>query len=367
MRFFLSFLLIGFTTALMAQIDNPFLKKNASGQLQLTAEGATHFASLALDCIHQEYPNKLNQVLPDSSMLQSPKSLHPAFYGCFDWHSAVHGHWMLIRLLKRFPDLPKGKEIREKIAQNITPANIAQEVAYFQQASKSWERMYGWAWLLKLSEELYTWNDQQGQYWYTTLQPLSKAIVERYQQFLPLQHYPVRTGVHPNTAFGLSYAWDYAQTTNEKALLQLIENRAKDYYQNDQNCPAGWEPSGEDFLSACLEEAALMSRVLPKKEFSHWLKNFLPEQAFAVYEQPAEVSDRSDPKLVHLDGVNLSRAWCMYKLLPYVKDKALQNRILKAAQKHLEATIPFIASEHYEGTHWLASFAVYALTVSAQQ
>ncbi|MCH2084693.1 MAG: DUF2891 domain-containing protein [Saprospiraceae bacterium] len=357
---FLSFL----PFSILAQ-NNPYLKKNDKGQLALTKAGASHFAKLALTCLQQEYPNKLNQVLPDSSMLQSPKVLHPAFYGCFDWHSSVHGHWMLIRLLKLFPNLPEGKEIKKKLYENLSTSNIAQEVAYFQQASKSWERMYGWAWLLKLSEELYTWNNRDAQTLYINLKPLTDAIIERYKTFLPLQHYPVRTGVHPNTAFGLSYAWDYANTVGLRDFQTLIEARAKDYFLDDTNCPAAWEPSGEDFLSACLEEANLMRRVLPKREFTIWLKTFLPDEQFKVFENPAEVSDRSDPKLVHLDGVNLSRAWCMYGLEPYVANEDLQKWILQAAQKHLEASVPFIASEYYEGTHWLASFAVYALTVSA--
>ena len=363
--FFLYFSVLA--TAQNTEKSNPYLKKSLAGQLELSAKGASHFAKLALSCLQQEYPNKLNQVLPDSSMLQSPKQLHPSFYGCFDWHSAVHGHWMLVRLLKRFPNLPEAKDIRQKLNQNLTSENIAQEVAYFKQASKSWERMYGWAWLLKLSEELFTWNNREAQHWHIKLQPLTDAIIARYMEFLPLQHYPVRTGVHPNTAFGLSYAWDYANSTGNTALKNLIESRAKDYFLDDINCPASWEPSGEDFLSACLEEANLMRRVLSKKEFTNWLKAFLPKEQLKAFEKPAEVSDRSDPKLVHLDGVNLSRAWCMYGLYRYIEDAPLRTWMLESAQKHLEATVPFIASEHYEGTHWLASFAVYALTVSSEE
>ncbi len=347
-----------------AQIqETPYLKTNDEGRLLLTQAGASHFASLALACMHQEYPNKLNQMLPDSDHLKEPHKLHPAFYGCLDWHSSVHGHWMLIRLLKQFPNLPEEKKIRRKLDQNLTAENILSEVEYVQSESKSWERMYGWSWLLKLAEELYTWNDPDGRKWSKNLQPLTDHFVERYLEFLPVQTYPVRTGVHPNTAFGLSFAWDYANTARHIALKTMIENRAKDYYFLDEDCPADYEPSGEDFLSACLEEANLMQRVLSKSVFDRWFKQFLPKKKMKHLNKPADVSDRSDPKIVHLDGLNLSRAWCLYGIYPKIKSKKLRKQMLAAARQHLETTIPNVASEHYEGTHWLASFAVYALSL----
>ncbi len=342
---------------------NPYLTARTDGQLTLTAAGASHFARLALDCIQQEYPNKLNQSLSDASGLQEPHVLHPAFYGCYDWHSSVHGHWMLVRLLKQFPDLPQNEEIRKKLAQNLTAENILVEVQYMQEESKSWERMYGWSWLMKLAEELYTWDDPDGQQWSANLQPLTQLITERYLAFLPVQTYPVRTGVHPNTAFGLSFAWDYAHATRDMALKDMIEKRARDYYLLDKDCPSDYEPSGEDFLSACLEEANLMRRVLPADLFDQWFRRFLPKKKLAALTKPADVSDRSDPKIVHLDGLNLSRAWCLYGIYPAIKNKKQRKAMLQAAKQHLEATIPNIASEHYEGTHWLASFAVYALSV----
>ncbi len=339
------------------------MQTNAEGRLKLTAEGASHFANLALNCLQQEYPNKLGQVLTGANSLMEPQKLHPAFYGCFDWHSSVHGHWMLLRLLKQFPALPEAKEIKKKLSQNLTVANIAAEVDYFKHASKSWERMYGWAWLLKLAEELSTYNTPEGRKWSQNLQPLTDAIIARYKEFLLVQTYPVRTGVHPNTAFGLSYAWDYAHTTGERRFQTIIEKSAKEYYLLDEKCPAGWEPSGEDFLSACLEEANLMRRVLPKEVFGQWFKRFLPKKKLMQLSTPANVSDRSDPKIVHLDGLNLSRAWCLYGIYPHIKSKKQRKHMLKAAWEHLNVTIPNIASEHYEGTHWLASFAVYALSV----
>ena len=362
LTFFNCFLLFLPITMVAQKNDNPFLQTNDQGQLLLTQQGASYFANLALTCIQQEYPNKLNQTLKEPSQLKEPHVLHPAFYGCLDWHSSVHGHWMLVRLLKQFPDLPEAPEIRRKLGQNITANNIQSEVEYLRTESKSWERMYGWSWLLKLAEELYTWNDPEGKRWSANLQPLTDLFVERYLEFLPIQTYPVRTGVHPNTAFGLSFAWDYANSTNHFALKSMIEKRAKDYYLLDKDCPAEYEPSGEDFLSACLEEANLMQRVLPKDLFEQWFKRFLPKEKLAHLTAPANVSDRSDPKIVHLDGLNLSRAWCLYGIYPKIKSKKLQKQMLQAAKRHLETTIPNIATEHYEGTHWLASFAVYALS-----
>jgi len=252
--------------------------------------------------------------------------------------------------------------IRKKLSENLSAENIATEVAYFKTASKSWERMYGWAWLLKLSEELATWNDPDARQWTKNLRPLTDAIVDRYKEFLPVQTYPVRTGVHPNTAFGLSLAWDFAHATGNYSFQTVIEKQAKEYYMLDTDCPAGWEPSGEDFLSPCLEEANLMRKVLPRDVFRKWFKRFLPKKKLMELSAPADVSDRSDPKIVHLDGLNLSRAWCLYGIYPEIKSKKQREHMLHSAQKHLETTIPNIASEHYEGTHWLASFAVRALS-----
>ncbi|HFA49663.1 MAG TPA: DUF2891 domain-containing protein [Bacteroidetes bacterium] len=362
-NYFTAYLFLLLAVPIVAQKNtNPYLRTSPEGRLHLTQAGASHFAALALACLQQEYPNKLNQTLGTGADLKEPHVLHPAFFGCYDWHSSVHGHWMLVRLLKQFPDLPQGGEIRKKLNGTLSAKNLQTEAANFRSASKSWERMYGWSWLLKLAEELATWDDADGKKWLQNLQPLTEAITERYLDFLPLQTYPVRTGVHPNTAFGLSFALDFANATGHAALKKMIEKRALDYYLTDTDCPADWEPSGEDFLSACLEEANLMRRVLPRKEFGQWFKHFLPKRKLAALMHPADVSDRSDPKIVHLDGLNLSRAWCMYGIYPFIKNKKQRKRMLEAAEKHLQATIPNIASEHYEGTHWLASFAVYALS-----
>ena len=348
-------------------MDNTFLKTTTNGQLKMTPKGASHFAGLALSCLQKEYPNKLNQVLTDKSQLQEPTELHPAFYGCFDWHSSVHGHWMLVKLLKDFPNLPEASEIRKKLGENLTAENIAGEVAYMKTASKSWERMYGWSWLMKLAEELHTWKDADGQKWSKNLQPLTDVFIERYLNFLPIQTYPVRTGVHPNTAFGLSFAWDYANSTGHADLKNLIESRSRVYYLSDKNCPAEFEHSGEDFLSGCLEEANLMRRVLRPDEFEKWFKKFLPKKKLKTLQSPADVSDRSDPKIVHLDGLNLSRAWCMYGISQNIKSKKKRKLMFDAAEKHLRVTVPNVVSEHYEGSHWLASFAVFALTSATEK
>ena len=364
---FISFILIFlfFYIKLEAQESKTLYKKDDNGKMRLTIEGASHFAGLALKCIHQEYPNKPGEVLADSGDLKSPKEMHPAFYGCYDWHSSVHGHWMLVRLLKLFPYLPEKAKIRKAISQNLTEANILAERAYFEKPyNKSFERTYGWAWLLKLSEELYTWDDEEGKKWLKNLQPLVDIITDRYQDFLPLQTYPIRTGVHPNTAFGLSFALDYAKTTNHSRLKNLIVDISLKYYLNDERCPADWEPNGSDFFSPCLLEAELMRKVLEKEKYTTWIGLVLQANQMRKLLTPAIVSDRTDPQIVHLDGLNLSRAWCMLSIATGLKeDNRWREIFTETAHKHIEATLPHIASGDYAGEHWLASFAVYALSI----
>jgi hypothetical protein len=327
---------------------------------QLNLTQANRLAELPLHCLDTEYPNKLGQVLNDGADLLPPSQLHPAFYGCFDWHSAVHGHWSLVRLLKAFPDLEKAPAIREKLNARLTAANIQQELAYFERENnKNFERTYGWAWLLKLAEELHDWDDLQGQQWKANLQPLTDLIVEKYLEFLPKLRYPIRVGTHTNTAFGLTFAHDYARTAQRLDLQTAIEQRAKAFYGTDQRCPLSWEPGGYDFLSPCLEEADLMRRVLPAPEFRTWLAEFLPQlldKDFAL--EPAEVSDREDGHLVHLDGVNFSRAWCLYGLAESLN----RPNLVAVAHRHVQHSLPEITDGNYEGGHWLASFALFALS-----
>ncbi|HEY6231544.1 MAG TPA: DUF2891 domain-containing protein, partial [Pyrinomonadaceae bacterium] len=278
----------------------------------LTQTEASHFAQLALKCVTKEYPNKPEHVLNDAGDVQNPKALHPAFYGCYDWHSSVHGHWMLVRLLRLFPDLPEAPQIRKALDENLRSANIRVETAYLKQKNRqSFERTYGWAWLLKLAEELSLSNDSQANTWSRNLQPLAEALVESYVLFLPKQTYPIRTGVHPNTAFGMAFAFDYARASGNNKLAALIAERSRSYFAKDRNYPGAWEPGGEDFFSPALMEADLMRRVLNPAEFRRWFARFLPQLSNGVPAtllKPATVTDRSDPKLVHLDGLNLSRA-----------------------------------------------------------
>ncbi|MEM6804982.1 MAG: DUF2891 domain-containing protein [Bacteroidota bacterium] len=364
---FLAFLLFFSLGAIFAQEQDSIAYLDidiASGRPSLTEAGASHFAKLALHCIGTEFPNKLSHVMNSEKEILGPSRLHPAFYGCFDWHSSVHGHWMLIRLLKLFPDIPEGPEIRTAIAQNLTAVNIQAEIAYLKQRSrKSFERTYGWAWLLKLTEELNEWEDEEGKQWGKNLAPLAETFVQRYLAFLPKQTYPIRTGVHPNTAFGLSFAHDYAVSTGHAELKRLIEFMALKYYGFDADCPADWEPGGSDFLSPCLEEANLMRRVLKAESFKDWYGRFMPRLNINLRE-PATVSDRSDGQLVHLDGLNLSRSWCMLGIAQVLPEgDPRKDLLLETANRHILATLPHIASGDYAGEHWLASFAVYALSV----
>jgi len=326
----------------------------------LNLKQANRLLQLPINCINTEYPNKLNQTIGSASDLKSPKDLHPTFYGCFDWHSAVHGHWSLVSLLKQFPGLEHRDEIKEKLLQNISKENIEQELIYFEgKHNKSFERTYGWAWLLKLAEELHTWENPLARVLEANLQPLTDVIVIKYLEFLPKLNYPIRVGEHPNTAFGLSFAYDYAVAVNHVELKTQIENRAKDFYADDQACPLAWEPSGFDFLSPCLEEAALMKRVLSKDEFEIWFSKFLPQLKEISFELAVgEVSDRTDGKLVHLDGVNFSRAWS----LNYIAEDLPEYAHLKnIANQHINNSLPSIVGDSYEGGHWLGSFAIYAL------
>ena len=332
---------------------------------------SSDFARLVLNCIGREYPNKLDHCIEDSSQVQSPRSLHPAFYGCFDWHSAVHGHWMLVHLLRRSAPIEDVQEIRAALAKNLTPENVLAEVAYFKQKGRaSFERTYGWAWLLKLFEELHDWEDEDGQRWSRNLKPLAAAVVDRYQEFLPKQTYPIRTGVHPNTAFGLCLALDYARSVRDQGFARLLEEQSRGYFLSDANYPAGFEPGGEDFLSPALVEADLMRRVLSPAEFTRWFHRFLPEIDVGKPKSllsPAIVSDRTDGKLAHLDGLNLSRAWCMRSIasaLPHNDPAATQLRT--AAQLHTDAGLAHVTSGNYEGEHWLATFAVYLLSTPSE-
>lgn len=339
---------------------------NRKTSMTLTQENASHFAQLALKCVSKELPNKPDHVINDSADVKSVRAMHPAFYGCFDWHSSVHGHWMLVRLLRLFPDMPDASKIRGALDANLTAANIAVEVEYLKQPNRqSFERTYGWAWLLKLAEELHEWKDEDGRRWSTNLQPLAEALAKNFVSFLPKQTYPIRTGVHPNTAFGLAFALDYARAMGDCKLAALVEERSRNYFAGDANYPAGWEPGGEDFFSPAMMEADLMRRVLKPAAFARWFHRFLPELGHGrpkVLMVPATVSDRTDPKLVHLDGLNLSRAWCMRGVAAALPANDPVRKLLsRAANAHAQDALQHVASGDYAGEHWLASFAIYML------
>ncbi|HEX6097688.1 MAG TPA: DUF2891 domain-containing protein [Thermoanaerobaculia bacterium] len=322
--------------------------------LTLNPESAERFAKLALACVHKEYPNKIAHVLQSDADAKAPRELTPAFYGCYDWHSSVHGHWLLARLARLAPDAPFAAGARAALQQSITPQTIAAEVAYLNGAGRaSFERPYGLAWLLQLTGELREANDPL----YPTIRPLEDAAVERLRTWLPKLSYPVRSGEHSQTAFALGLILD--SKAGGAGFQQMVKARARAFYATDRNCPLAYEPSGEDFLSPCLAEADVMRRVLPPKAYAEWLTRFLPQMTL----KPAIVTDPSDPKLAHLDGLNLSRAWMLDGIasgLPSSDPRVKTYRA--AADAHAKAGLASVTGEHYEGGHWLGSFATYLVT-----
>ncbi|HUB77397.1 MAG TPA: DUF2891 domain-containing protein [Bryobacteraceae bacterium] len=318
---------------------------------------AARFARLALDCVHQEYPNKIAHSLNSDADVQPPRLLTPAFYGCYDWHSSVHGHWLLVRLARLFPQAPFAPEARRAVAQSLTAANIAAEVKYFDTDGRgSFERPYGLAWLLQLAAELREWDDPQAREWSATLRPLEQAVTARVSGWLPKLANPVRVGEHNNTAFAIGLMLDYARISGNGQFAGLLESRARDYFLKDKACPLPYEPSGEDFLSPCLAEADAMRRVLPRDEFAAWFSAFLP----SVDLEPTHVADVTDGKLYHLAGLNLSRAWMLNGIVSRLPSTDPRRAPLTALSGRLQqAGLESIKSEHYEGGHWLGSFAVY--------
>lgn len=325
-----------------------------------TVETASKFSNLAYSCVASEYPNKISHVLQSINDVAAPQELHPSFYGCFDWHSSVHGHWLLVKMLQMFPNISQQDDIINAIDKNLSKENIDVEIDYFQtKGRESFERPYGWAWLLKLTSELVNSEKEYEQRWYINLLPLANEITKMYYNYLPGLYYPVRRGVHENTAFGISLALDYARAVGDSVFETFLSERAKFYFLNDKNIPAGWEPEGDAFFSPALIEADLMRRVLSKEEFVRWFKDFLPEIPYTLT-SPAVVADRNDPKGVHLDGLNLSRAWCMFELAKALPDDSQTHRDLwQSGYRHAAVALPNVLSDNYMGTHWLATFAVY--------
>ena len=334
------------------------------GPAELTPARASAFARLALANVEREYPAKLDHVLAGDGDARPPRLLHPAFHGSFDWHSCVHAHWLLARLARLHPALPERGAIAAAFDRRLTPAAIAGECAYLARPeARSFERTYGWAWLLALARELARAPDAR---WSEAHAPLARAFVRRYEDYLPLQRHPIRHGLHANSAFGLAFALDYARAAGERGLERAGVAAANRWFAADRAAPAGWEPSGTDFLSPVLMEANLMRRVLAPAAFDRWLAGFLPGLAAGVPAAlftPADAGDRSDPQLAHLDGLNLSRAWCMREIAAALPPGDPRARALDtAAAAHAKAGHGGLDHGDYAGTHWLATFALLAAT-----
>jgi hypothetical protein len=323
---------------------------------------AARFAKMALDCVHREYPNKIAHSLNSDADVKPPRELTPAFYGCYDWHSSVHGHWLLVRLARLFPEAPFAADARRAVAQSLTAPNIAQEVKYLSADGRNtFERPYGLAWLLQLAAELRSWDDPEARQWSATLHPLEQEVIAHIVSWLPKLDHPIRTGEHNDTAFGMGLMLDYARVSGNTDFGNLVKSRARDYYLADRNCPLAYEPSGEDFLSPCLSEADVMRRILSQDEFARWFGDFLPR----VDLEPTRVTDVTDGRLWHLAGLNLSRAWMLEGILTKLpmtdqRRKPLADLAARLRQAGLES----IKSEHYEGGHWLGTFAVYLVSGS---
>src|SRR6267154_4059292 len=333
----------------------------------LDADAAARFAALALKCLHQEYPNHISHTLGGEADVRAPRALTPAFYGCYDWHSAVHGHWLLVRLMRLFPAAPFASAARAEVSRSLTAPNISAEVAYLRgEGRASFERPYGLAWLLQLAAELRDWDDPQAREMLANLKPLEDAALERLTTWLPKLSHPIRIGEHNQTAFALGVILDCARVKNDERLTKLAADSARKFYLADKNCPLAYEPSGEDFLSPCLGEADVMRRVLTQTEFAKWLTQFLPQipRTETADWLPVAISpDPSDPKLAHLDGLNLSQAWMLEGILSSLPaDDPRRSALASAAEAHRRAGLAAVTGEHYEGGHWLGSFAVYLTT-----
>lgn len=330
-------------------------------------QAASRFANLALACVHKEYPNHISHTLNSDKDVAPPRELTPAFYGCYDWHSSVHGHWLLARLARTFPNAEFTPKAREALKQSLSKQNIEQEAKYLQgEGRASFERPYGLAWLLQLAAELREWDDPDAKQMAENLRPLETAVLSRVKVWLPKLPYPVRIGEHNQTAFSMGLMIDYARQTNDTEFSALLDRKARQFYLNDKNCPLAYEPDGEAFLSPCIAEADVLRRVLAPAEYASWLSAFLPQipaNGSSDWLKPVISPDRSDPKLAHLDGLNLSRAWMLEGIasgLPK-NDKRLAA-IEAAANAHRVAGLEAVTGEHYEGGHWLGSFAVYLTT-----
>lgn len=370
-RLFIGGLLLGSCCGVFGFVSEAQASQTATSQptqkrFIWNAKQAERFARLSLHCTATPYPYKLGQVLGSKRDLQTPQTLHPAFYGCFDWHSAVHGHWSMVRLLKRFPTMSLGPAIRKRLQAHLTLAHIKKEAAFFRSKyHTTFERPYGWGWFLRLVGELHTWNDKQAQGWRKNLQPLEQLLVKRTHRYLKKLSVPVRAGTHNSTAYALVHIFDYATATGNKALLVAIHKASRRYFLKDTKCPAAYEPSGEDFISPCLIEADLLRRVLPEKAFRRWFRRFLPAgqpKALRPILYPPQIRDKKDYKIGHLIGLSLQRAGALRGIASQLPKGTQRKRFQEAAKRHLRTALKQMFESGYGGTHWLASFAIYTLT-----
>ncbi len=363
--------LFGLTLAHLLQAQDAVKSRAQVDFNRLNPETAHAWAQLVLKNIDIEFPNKMSLVYVDASQVKTPRQNFPAFYGCFDWHSSVHGHWVLARLLRTMPDLPNASRIRESLGAHLSKANLEQEATFFaRDEHKSFERMYGWAWFLRLTMELDGWDDPDARRWRENLRPLERVLQERIDAYLPLLSYPIRVGQHTDTGFALGQLLDYARAVDHPELAVLVARRAKAFYADDRDYPVAYEPSGHDFFSSCWNEADLMRRLLPANEFAGWFESFVPRVKTQLADgtiQPVKVTDVTDGKLVHLAGLNLNRAWCLRAVADALPTgHELKRPLMENARRHLKAGVEYVASGHYEGDHWLATFALYAITETSK-
>jgi hypothetical protein len=345
----------------------PTLAQTSPADGTLDPVVAGRLAGLALECVHREYPNKIAHVMQSDEDARPPRALTPVFYGCFDWHSAVHGHWLLARVARLVPETAVARTARRALDRSLTPERIAGEVRYLEgEGRETFERPYGLAWLLQLAAELREWDDEQARRWQAAIEPLERAAASRLESWLPKLSHPIREGEHHQTAFAFALVLDWARVAGDREMAQLLEERVRTLYLEDRACPLDYEPSGHDFLSPCLAEADLMRRVLEPRQFAAWLGAFLPGLPLgndARWLEPAVVTDVTDGKLVHLDGLNLSRAWMLEGVasgLPAGDPRIAALRV--TAAEHRASGLASVTGEHYEGGHWLGSFAVYLLS-----
>lgn len=354
-RSFLTALLFVFTLASQAVAQ------------QQSEPAVSRFAGLALDCVHQEYPNKISHVLTSDKDVGPPRELTPVFYGCFDWHSSVHGHWLLTRLLRLYPDAEFAVLAEAALNESFSAEKVALEVAYVTHPQRaSFERPYGVAWLLQLTAELREWDDPRARRWLAALEPLETALVTNMEIWLEKLAYPIRIGEHAQTAFAFGLFLDWARASGRSEFSELVARRSRDFYLNDRVCPLAYEPGGQDFLSPCLAEADLMRRIMNAGDYARWLTDFmplLPVDGSTDWLPIAVVTDPTDGKLAHLDGLNISRAWMLEGMaygLP--ADDPRKTALLGVAALHKNSGLAAVTGEHYEGGHWLGSFATYLQT-----